>query len=193
MDKERLNTLTDGVYAVIMTLLVLDLPQPNQPLMLNSFSTVSVHFVAYLLSFLVLARLWVYIHSGWQYVQKISNRVIWINFISLFMLTLFPYATTMVAENFNNKIAQMIYGVVVLLTNVINAYIYDELKKLHRDDRQTLKQLDIRLKTIRFDLVLKAIGILLTLTIYTPAAFFCVMLSLISPTIVKFCKQIVRH
>ncbi|CAK8054823.1 TMEM175 family protein [Eupransor demetentiae] len=192
MTKERLNAVTDGVFAVIMTLLALDLPQPKQPLTIGSFADVNVRLLAYLLSFLVLVRLWIYINNGWQFVQRINNRVIWLNFISLFILTLFPYATTMVAENFNNKIAQTIYGVLIFLTNALNAYIYTELGKLHQDNPTTLQQFDVRMKTIRFDLVLKAAGILLTLTIWTPAAFFAVMLSMVSPTLVKWVKFAIR-
>ena len=135
MNKERLIAFTDAVLAIIMTILVLELPKPTEPT-LDAILALKESFFAYTLSFFWLGSMWVSLHNIWHKVDRISTKTIWWNIALLFFASLIPYTTSLVSEYYDNGIIQGFYGIVVILltiTNVILNVVLDEPNKENKE------------------------------------------------------------
>jgi uncharacterized membrane protein len=89
MRPERLNALTDGVVAIVLTIMVLELKFPEEPT-LTAVITVFPLLAAYLLAFIYVAIYWNNHHHMMQSARKVTGAVLWANHSLLFWLTLFP-------------------------------------------------------------------------------------------------------
>jgi uncharacterized membrane protein len=98
MRKERFEVFTDAVIAIIMTLMILEIKLPE--LTAASLWTFLQHITIYALSFLVIAITWLNHHIMFLHVDKIPTRIIWINFMMLFSMSLIPLATGHLGEHF---------------------------------------------------------------------------------------------
>ena len=85
METGRLEAFYDAIIAIIVTVLVLELPQPATA-SLASLWAIKTSYFAYLISFLVCVNLWQYHHMIYQHVEKIDVKVIWLNIILMFVL-----------------------------------------------------------------------------------------------------------
>ncbi|HEY2608381.1 TMEM175 family protein [Paraburkholderia sp. RL18-103-BIB-C] len=94
---ERLTAFSDAVFAVIVTIMVLELKAPDQP----SFSDLWPLWpmaISYAVSYLFIVIIWINHHHLMRYVGPPTLGLIWINFIHLFMVSLLPFATAWVAR-----------------------------------------------------------------------------------------------
>jgi uncharacterized membrane protein len=94
---DRLIAFSDGVFAVIVTVMVLELKAPDQP----TFSALWPLWptaVSYAVSYLFIAIIWINHHHLMRYVGPPTPGLIWINFVHLFMVSLLPFATAWVAR-----------------------------------------------------------------------------------------------
>src|SRR5258707_9852183 len=94
---ERLTVFSDAVFAVIVTIMVLELKAPDQP----SFSDLWPLWpmaISYAVSYLFIVIIWINHHHLMRYVGPPTLGLIWINFIHLFMVSLLPFATAWVAR-----------------------------------------------------------------------------------------------
>jgi uncharacterized membrane protein len=94
---DRLTAYTDAVFAVIVTIMVLELKAPDQP----SFSALQQLWptaVSYVVSYLFIAIIWINHHHLMRLAGPPTLRLIWINFVHLFMVSLLPFATSWVAR-----------------------------------------------------------------------------------------------
>ena len=89
MKPDRLNALTDGVVAIVLTIMVLELKFPEEPT-LGALLPVSPLLAAYLLAFIYVAIYWNNHHHMMQSAKRITGAVLWANHALLFCLTLFP-------------------------------------------------------------------------------------------------------
>ena len=95
---ERLVAYSDAVFAVIVTIMVLELHAPEVP----SFSALWPLWptiVSYAVSYLFIAIIWINHHHLMRFVERPSLRLIWINFVHLFAVSLLPFATSWVARS----------------------------------------------------------------------------------------------
>lgn len=98
MTKSRLEAFTDGVVAIVLTVLVLDIQISDAPSLASLLSITNTLF-AYVVSFVFVAVIWVNHHRMMQMAEKINYRVIWANIFWLFWLTLCPAVTSWVGRN----------------------------------------------------------------------------------------------
>jgi uncharacterized membrane protein len=89
MKPDRLNALTDGVVAIVLTIMVLELKFPEEPT-LGAVLAVLPLLAAYLLAFIYVAIYWNNHHHMMQSARKVTGAVLWANHALLFFLTLFP-------------------------------------------------------------------------------------------------------
>src|ERR1043165_6903836 len=89
MKPDRLNALTDGVVAIVLTIMVLELKFPEQPT-LDALTKVLPLLAAYLLAFIYVAIYWNNHHHMMQSAKRVTGSVLWANHSLLFWLTLFP-------------------------------------------------------------------------------------------------------
>lgn len=163
MNKDRLIMFVDAVFAIVMTILVINLKMPN-PVTVAGFLALKVDFFAYALSFFWLGTMWVNLYIGWQRIERINLSTIWTTLIMMFFTSLFPYATNLVAENFYNISAQVFYSVIVIVIPVFSYLSYNAVGKLHQDDEVVLGIMNHRKKWLSADLVVKFIALVVSLT-----------------------------
>jgi uncharacterized membrane protein len=126
MEKSRITALVDGIFAVAMTLLVLDLKFP-EGLKLNSDSEVwrqilglTGHFSAFALSFIVLGAFWIAHHSLFHFVRKVNRALLWLNLLFLLFVTLLPFSTNLISDHGNLQIPVVVYGINLFLTSLMS-------------------------------------------------------------------------
>ena len=143
MDKDRLIAFTDAILAIIMTILVLELQEP-ETLSLQGLWALKGSYSAYTLSFFWLGTMWIGLHNEWQNVEKISIPVIWYNLSILFFSSLFPYVTKIVSNHFDDSFAQGLYGVIVVLTTLSNILLSDSLVKANAENEVLRRKISFR-------------------------------------------------
>jgi uncharacterized membrane protein len=113
MEKGRLEAFSDGVIAIIITIMVLEIKVPHGA-ELAALSPLIPVFLSYILSFLYVGIYWNNHHHLFQAVQYVNGRVLWANMHLLFWLSLFPFATGWMGENHFAPIPVSLYGIVLL-------------------------------------------------------------------------------
>src|ERR1700730_18522761 len=109
MSTNRLEAFSDGVIAIIVTIMVLDLRAPAQPT-LGALLRQSPIFLSYALSFLVVAIMWVNHHHLIHAVREVTARLLWSNLYLLFWMSLVPFVTDYLGKNYREPLAVALYG-----------------------------------------------------------------------------------
>jgi uncharacterized membrane protein len=117
MSKSRLEAFSDGVVAILITIMVLELKVP-QGATLEALVPLGPVFLSYVLSFVNLGIYWSNHHHLIQASKVVSGRVLWANLNLLFWLSLLPFATAWMGENRFAPIPTAVYGVPLLLAAV---------------------------------------------------------------------------
>ncbi len=135
MEKERLTMFSDGVIAIIITIMVLELKAPHsaEPAALLALAPV---FLSYVLSFVYVAIYWNNHHHMLQTLEKVNGRILWANMHLLFWLSLIPFATAWMGENHFAAWPSAVYGVALLMP----ALAYNLLQRtiIHVQGKNTL-------------------------------------------------------
>ena len=113
MDKSRLEAFSDGVVAIIITIMVLELKVPHSA-ELAALAPILPAFLTYVLSFVYVAIYWNNHHHMLHTVTKVSGGMLWANLHLLFWLSLFPFATGWMGENHFAPLPTAVYGGVLL-------------------------------------------------------------------------------
>lgn len=92
MEKNRLEAFSDGVLAIIITIMILELKQPVGAA-LSDFLALMPTLLAYLLSFVFVAIYWVNHHLMFQQAEKINVKILWCNIAWLFVMSFIPFCT----------------------------------------------------------------------------------------------------
>jgi uncharacterized membrane protein len=117
MSKGRLEAFSDGVIAILITIMVLELKVPHSVDPHALWEMLPV-FLAYVLSFVYLGIYWNNHHHMLQMTRRVSGRVLWANLYLLFWLSLVPFVTGWMGENGNAPFPTACYGAVLLLASV---------------------------------------------------------------------------
>lgn len=114
MPKGRLEAFSDGVLAIIITIMVLELKVPHEAT-LEALLSLGPVFGSYVLSFVIIGTYWNNHHHTLQAAKVIDGRVLWANLHLLFWLSLFPFTTAWLGENSFAALPTAIYGLVQLM------------------------------------------------------------------------------
>ncbi len=114
MKKNRLEAFSDGVIAIIITIMVLGIKIPNGA-SLAALKPVLPVLLSYILSFIYVGIYWNNHHHLFQLVEKVNGRILWANLFLLFCLSLFPFATGWMGENHISQWPVALYGCVAFL------------------------------------------------------------------------------
>lgn len=133
MSKGRLEAFSDGVLAILITIMVLELrpPESADPAALRPLIPV---FLSYVLSFIYLGIYWNNHHHLFQIVQRVDGRVLWANLHLLFWLSLIPFVTAWLGEVGLSPWPTALYGVVLLLAAVAYFIMTRALLAIHAAD-----------------------------------------------------------
>ena len=124
MDKDRLLAFSDGVVAIIITIMVLELKVPHGASW-DDLAGVLPVFLSYVLSFVYVAIYWNNHHHLLYTVNQVDGLILWANTHLLFWLSLVPFATAWMGENHFAKLPTAVYGVALLMP----AIAYNLLQK----------------------------------------------------------------
>jgi len=117
MSKSRLEAFSDGVLAIIITVMVLEMKVPHG-VALADLAPVLPVFLSYVLSFVYVGIYWNNHHHMLHATQRVNGAVLWANLHLLFWLSLFPFVTGWMGENNFAPVPTALYGVVLLLAAI---------------------------------------------------------------------------
>jgi uncharacterized membrane protein len=117
MRTSRLEAFSDGVLAIIITIMVLELKVPHEPT-LEALGGSVTGFLTYLLSFVYIGIYWSNHHHMFQVVERVNGSVLWANLHLLFWLSLLPFTTAWMDESSFSRTPVIVYGVNLLLAAV---------------------------------------------------------------------------
>lgn len=117
MTKGRLEAFSDGVLAIILTIMVLELKVPHGDSFADLIPLIPV-FLSYVLSFLYIGIYWNNHHHMLHTVHKVTGPILWANLHLLFWLSLIPVTTAWLGENSFASSPSMLYGAVLLMSAV---------------------------------------------------------------------------
>jgi uncharacterized membrane protein len=117
MKPDRLNALTDGVVAIVLTIMVLELKIPEQP-SLTAVIAVLPMLAAYLLAFIYVAIYWNNHHHMLQSARRVDGRVLWSNLGLLFWISLFPFLIRWIGERGVTAVPVAAFGIVLAMAAI---------------------------------------------------------------------------
>lgn len=173
---ERFEALFDAIVAIILTVIVLEIPMAANGSW-NALGDIYLEFVAYAISFVVCFNYWNYNNNLFGIVNRIDGKVIWSIGASMFVLSLIPYLSTFVAENFYSFVAQACYGLDFMVVAVLSIVTAGALKKTDPANIALVMALDSRyyLSTI----VIVGIGMVIGYFAYPPAVIASCLVSIL--------------
>ncbi len=133
MSKGRLEAFSDGVIAIIITIMVLELKVPHGATWADLRELLPV-MVSYVLSFINVGIYWNNHHHLLQAVKQVDGRVLWANMHLLFWLSLMPFATAWMGENDFAALPTALYGGVLLLSAIAYTILVRVLLAVHGRD-----------------------------------------------------------
>ena len=118
MGKGRLETFSDGVLAIIITIMVLELKVPHGASLHDDLFPLLPVFLSYVLSFVYVGIYWNNHHHMLHATTSVTGAMLWANLHLLFWLSLFPFATGWMGENHFARVPTALYGVVLLMAAI---------------------------------------------------------------------------
>jgi uncharacterized membrane protein len=133
MSKGRMEAFSDGVIAIVITIMVLELAVPHGE-ELESLAPLAPVFLSYVLSFVFLGIYWSNHHHMLQAVHHVNGPILWGNLYLLFWLSLVPFVTGWMGENHFATWPVALYGVVLLMAAIAYSILSQALIRHHGKD-----------------------------------------------------------
>ena len=179
---ERLGAFSDAVFAVIITIMVLDLRPPSEPT-LAALVPLWPTALSYAVSYLFIAIVWVNHHHLLRFARHATPRLIWWNFAHLFMVSLVPVTTVWIASTRLAAAPVFVYAAVFVMVNV--AYLAFEWETLSQASESDVTPKTRRFTRVRSFLTLAIFLLAMSLSFWSPYCAFglvcCVLLIYLRP------------
>ena len=135
MGKDRLTAFSDGVIAIIITIMVLELhvPHGSDP---SALAAIAPSFLTYVLSFIYVGIYWNNHHHLLHTVTRVDGLILWTNLHLLFWLSIIPVATAWMGQNLGAPLPTATYGAALLMPAI--AYMLLQRAIIHRHGKQSL-------------------------------------------------------
>ncbi len=138
MDRDRLTAATDGVLAVIITIMVLEL-RPPPGVDLTALQSLGPHFLSYVLSFIYVGIYWNNHHHFFHLVKRVDGPILWANLHLLFWLSLVPFTTAWMGEHPTAAAPTALYGL-SLLCSALAWYVMQTTIVLRQGPKSPLRR-----------------------------------------------------
>lgn len=158
MDKNRLESFSDGVLAIIITIMVLHLNVPTSGEITALYPVIPV-FLGYVLSFMYVGIYWNNHHHLLKTLHKVSGGILWANLILLFWISLLPFTTAWMAENHFETWPTILYGIVLLMASIAYFVLEKQIIK-NEGEKSELKKAVGKDTKWKISAVLYVIGLL---------------------------------
>jgi TMEM175 potassium channel family protein len=135
MGKDRLAAFSDGVIAIIITIMVLELHVPHGS-DASALAVIAPSFLTYVLSFIYVGIYWNNHHHLLHTVTRVDGLILWANLHLLFWLSIIPVATAWMGQNLSTPLPTAIYGAALLMPAI--AYTLLQSAIIHRQGKQSV-------------------------------------------------------
>lgn len=178
MKSSRFETFYDALLAIIITILVLKIPQPLGPSW-GAFFANSLSLLTYFIVFLAIINIWYNNHKLFQYFDEINNKALFAYGLSLFLTSLFPYFATWISLNMYSLTAEVIFGLIILFANISHMFsLFAVIGANGYMDK--LDELNIKKIHVIFPIIILIIGFAISYTVYVPAIYAASLLSILA-------------
>jgi uncharacterized membrane protein len=161
MNKGRLEAFSDGVIAILITIMVLELKTPEGT-ELQALRPVIPTLLSYVMSFVFLGIYWNNHHHMLQTVNRVNGKILWANLHLLFWLSLVPFVTSWTGENHFAPIPTALYGVVLIMAGLAYTILQTCIIRMEGPESKLASAIGRDVKA-KLSLTLYAIGIPLAL------------------------------
>jgi len=138
MKSSRLEAFSDGVLAIIITIMVLELRTPHEPTLHALWDTTGIGLLTYLLSFVYVGIYWNNHHHLFQVVRHVDGVVLWANLHLLFWISLYPFTTRWMDESELARTPTVVYGANLIGAAIAYFLLVQAIRRLptsrHLDD-----------------------------------------------------------
>jgi uncharacterized membrane protein len=118
MTKNRLEAFSDGVFAIVITLLILDVRFPaDKPLTPETLLSVAPHVLAFVLSFVIVGVYWVSHHNMLHFIKQVDRQLLWLNLVMLLIVVFIPFPAALLGQHPDSALAVTLYGGNLMLVN----------------------------------------------------------------------------
>ena len=130
MTKTRMEAFSDGVFAIVITLLILDirLPEVNYANLPHALVETLPRIAAYVMSFAVIGLYWVTHHRSCELISKVDGAILWLNALLLLLVSFLPFPTSLLGRYPFQPIPIVMYGLTLLACNAVGfatlAYVW---------------------------------------------------------------------
>jgi uncharacterized membrane protein len=130
MEKSRLETFSDGVFAIVITLLILDIRFPEVEYSQFAATLVSLlpRILAYVMSFIIIGLYWVVHHNSMRAMERIDPGFLWLNILLLLCVSFIPFPTSLLGRYPFQAGPIIFYGATLILANIVGyvmlVYVY---------------------------------------------------------------------
>ncbi len=177
METDRFEALIDAILAIIITIIVLEIPLASLGRW-DSLYEIRYEFIIYAISFIVCFNFWNYNNNIFSMVNRIDYKVIWTMGVTLFVFSLLPYFTIFVGENFYVFLPQFLYGLCFIITAILSLVIGKFLKEA--DPANIALQIALSNHYPMYGTIcLVVIGMIIGYFVYPPAIITCCLISIL--------------
>lgn len=145
MNKGRLEAFSDGVMAIVITIMVLEIKVPHGA-ELSDLKPLIPIILSYILSFIYLGIYWNNHHHMMQTVKRVTGNILWANLHLLFWLSLVPFVTGWMGENSFSPMPMAVYGFILLMAAISYFILQSRIIKNHGKDSILAKAVGSDLK-----------------------------------------------
>jgi uncharacterized membrane protein len=128
MNKNRLEAFSDGVLAIIITIMILEIKVPQDSSFGSLVALIPV-FESYILSFIYIGIYWNNHHHMFQTVKKVNGAILWKNLFLLFWLSLIPFGTSWIGSQDFASVPMAVYGFILLMSAVSSITLQNQIIK----------------------------------------------------------------
>ncbi len=178
---ERVSFFTDGVFAIAITLLVIEFKIPeleikNDNALLHALSEMGLKFLGFVISFSMIAHYWSVHHRIFGYVKQYNANLVWCNFAFLFPVVLLPFTSGLLSEystQINMKLPYMLYALNLIIIGLMNIVLWKYVSKPERGLlTHTISAARIRLGVLRSLVIPMVMFVAMIISFFTVVGMF---------------------
>lgn len=173
---ERFEALFDAIVAIILTIIVLEITMAQYGSWQSLFD-LRIEFIAYAISFVVCFNFWNYNNNLFSIVNKINGKVMWSIGAEMLVLSLIPYLSLFVSQNFYSFVPQACYGLDFIVVACLSIVTANALKEVDRGNVALLFALESYFQ-LASTIIVVAIGLVIGYLFYPPAVIISCLLSI---------------
>lgn len=126
MTKNRLEAFSDGVFAIVITLLIIDVKVPivNKEQLNHSLFELIPKILSFVFSFIIVGSYWVAHHTMINFLEKVDRSVLWLNLFVLLTVVFIPFPAFLIGEYPYEKTSVILYGISLSFVNITGAFFW---------------------------------------------------------------------